>query len=284
MAAIPTYDRTADDIGNILLLDHINLGIPDQQLATIFYIMGLGYTRDPHARVGVSNMGVNIGSSQLHLPTVGREVRGHTVPPQRLRGTVGYVVPDLTELADRLKNVAPQLAGTQFGYTVHADHVDATCPWGNRIRCHAPAPEFGNVAVAIAYVAFAVPRGTAAGIAKFYRDGFLAVSKVEQQGKDAVACVTVGLQKLLFRETDAPQPQYDGHHIAIFIANHSAPHRFLRERNLVTEESNQHQYRFQDIVDPDGGKALFTIEHEVRSLKHPLYNVPLVNRSLAHSG
>jgi hypothetical protein len=50
------------------------------------------------------------------------------------------------------------------------------------------------------------------------------------------------------------------------------------ERGLVTEESNQYQYRFKDIVDPDGGKVLYTLEHEIRSVTHPLYARPLVNR------
>jgi hypothetical protein len=33
-----------------------------------------------------------------------------------------------------------------------------------------------------------------------------------------------------------------------------------------------------DIVDPKTNKKLFSIEHEVRSLKHPMYRRPLVNR------
>jgi hypothetical protein len=32
-------------------------------------------------------------------------------------------------------------------------------------------------------------------------------------------------------------------------------------------------------VDLESGKVLFTIEHEVRSMKHPLYLRPLVNRN-----
>ncbi len=271
-------DFEADDSGNILLLDHINLVIADQQAATVFYVMGLGFTRDPYMRVGVSNMGINIGRSQLHLPTAGRMAGGEGSAPQRLRGTVGYVMRELGELAQRLKKVAPLLEGTQFSYQVHADHIDATCPWGNRVRCHAPSPEFGDTELAIAYVEFDVPRGTAAGIARFYREGMLAVTKVEQQGADAVACVTVGVQKLLFRETAAPLPPYDDHHIAIYVANHSGPHRFLLKHNLITEE-RAHQYRFRDIVDPDSGKPLFTVEHEVRSLKHPVYAKPLINRN-----
>ncbi|NIP74158.1 MAG: hypothetical protein GWO16_14585, partial [Gammaproteobacteria bacterium] len=38
------------------------------------------------------------------------------------------------------------------------------------------------------------------------------------------------------------------------------------------------QFRFQDIVAPGASTPLFRIEHEVRSLYHPDYRRPLVNR------
>ena len=41
------YDRSAEDLGNIVGLEHVNLLVPDQGLATLFYISGLGLTRDP---------------------------------------------------------------------------------------------------------------------------------------------------------------------------------------------------------------------------------------------
>ena len=76
-------------------------------------------------------------------------------------------------------------------------------------------------------------------------------------------------------------PAYDGHHIQVYVANFSGPHRKLLERSLVTEESNQYQYRFEIITDRDSGKPLFQIEHEIRSMRHPLYARPLVNRNPA---
>ena len=48
---------------------------------------------------------------------------------------------------------------------------------------------------------------------------------------------------------------------------------------LISEESNPWQYRFLDIIDPETGAALFRVEHEVRSMTHPLYARPLVNRN-----
>ena len=55
----------------------------------------------------------------------------------------------------------------------------------------------------------------------------------------------------------------------------------MLERGLVSEESNPYQYRFVDIVDPDDGKVLFELEHEVRCVTHPMYRRPLMNRNPA---
>ena len=57
----------------------------------------------------------------------------------------------------------------------------------------------------------------------------------------------------------------------------------MDEHGLITEESDQHQYRFQAIVDPASGDLLTVIEHEVRSLKHPMFKRFLVNRNPAQS-
>ncbi|MGI9522228.1 MAG: hypothetical protein ACR2PG_11320, partial [Hyphomicrobiaceae bacterium] len=67
-------------------------------------------------------------------------------------------------------------------------------------------------------------------------------------------------------------------HIAIYIADFSGPYRKLVKRSLISLESNQHEYRFVDIVDLDTGSTIFQIEHEVRSMRHPVYARRLVNR------
>ena len=86
-------------------------------------------------------------------------------------------------------------------------------------------------------------------------------------------------QYLLFRETDVPQPDFDGHHVQMYIANFSGPYEKLKARNLISVEDNQYQYRFQDIVDLDSGEVLWSVEHEVRSVTHLMYLRPLVNRN-----
>tara|TARA_B100000676_G_scaffold264978_1_gene277662 strand:- start:20 stop:421 length:402 start_codon:yes stop_codon:yes gene_type:complete len=88
-------------------------------------------------------------------------------------------------------------------------------------------------------------------------------------------------QSMIFRETTKKIPRFDGHHIQVYLANFSGPHKALQELDLVSEESNQYQYRFLYIVDPDTGKRLHTLEHEIRSMTHPLYGRPMLNRNPA---
>ncbi|HUI16476.1 MAG TPA: hypothetical protein VL244_02345 [Alphaproteobacteria bacterium] len=269
------YDRTAEDVGNIVALEHVNVRIPDQQLATLFYVSGLGLTRDPYIMTGTNNMWINVGRSQFHLPT-GK--------PQVLRGRAGIVVPSREELLARLTGVRKQLKGTQFNLKEHNAFVEVTSPWGNRLRCHEPEERFGRVTLALPYVEFDVAPGTAEGIARFYREFLDADASVEEDEHGRHAAVAVGQgQELIYRETRGRAAPYDGHHIQIYIADFSGPYRRLLKQGLITEESDQHQYRFADIVDPESGKVLFTIEHEVRSTRHPLYNRPLVNRNPAQT-
>ena len=270
-----SYDRTVEDVGNIVILEHVNVRIPDQRLATLFYVSGLGLTRDPYLMTGVDNMWVNVGRSQFHLPT-GK--------PQVVRGHTALVVADRDVLIRRLNAVRKPLEETRFTFSEHNQYVEAICPWGNRIRCFAPGERFGSMSLGIPYVEFDAPSGTADGIARFYETMLGTVATVAEDDRGRHARVSVGVgQDLVFRETDAASPSFDGHHIAIYLADFSGPHRFLLERGLITEESDQHQYRFQDIVDPESGKPLFTVEHEVRSMRHPLYARPLVNRNPAQS-
>ncbi len=264
------FDRGAEDLGNIVHLEHVNTRVPDQRLATVFYISGLGLTRDPYMMTGTDNMWANAGRSQFHLPT-GK--------PEVLRGVTGLVLPDRAALLRRLAAQREPLAGTDFDFREEADHVLVISPWGNRIRAHAPDKRFGPVSLGIAYVLFDVPRGTAEPIARFYREVMAAPASVEAGEEGKRARVLVGAEQfLLFEETDRAQPPFDGHHVAIYITNFSGPYRWLLERGLVSEESDQHQWRFEQIVDPADGRPLFAVQHEVRSMRHPFFNRHLVNR------
>jgi hypothetical protein len=268
------YDRAAEDVGNIVGLGHVNTAIPEQRLSTLFYVSGLGLTRDPFMMTGIDNMWINIGRSQFHLPTGGPEI---------LRGVTGLVLPDREALLNRLAKLREPLKGTRFDFRESNDGVETISPWGNRIHCHSPDPDrFGAVALGMPYVQFEVRPGAARGIARFYRDIFGAPAELLDDGRSAR--VPVGArQYFIFRETDGPEQPYDGHHVQIDVADFSGPYRKLAELGLVSEESSQHQYRFRDILDLDKRAVLFTIEHEVRSLQHPMFGRHLVNRDPAQT-
>ena len=106
------FDRSTQDLGNIVNLGHVNVCISDQHLATHYYITGLGLTRDPFLNTGAGNMWVNVGVSQFHLP-IGQ--------PDVLRGVTGLVVSDRAALLERLTQMRKPLEGTKFDFRENND-------------------------------------------------------------------------------------------------------------------------------------------------------------------
>jgi hypothetical protein len=270
------YDRAAQDTGNIVNLGHVNVCISDQHLATHYYVTGLGLTRDPFLNTGAGNMWINAGMSQFHLP-MGK--------PDLLRGVVGLVIPDRMALLERLARVRKALAGTKFQFRESNDCVETVCPWGNRIHIHEPdAEQFGRVQLGMPYIRFDVRPGTVDRIARFYPEVIHAPAQVLKNGAGPEARVRVGeKQYFYFRETDAPEAPYDRHHVQIYIADFSGPHRRLKELGILTAETSEYEYRFRDVIDLDSREVLFTVEHETRSQTNPMYGRPLINRNPAQT-
>lgn len=262
------YDRRTEDVGNVQLLEHVNLTVPDQGLAALFYVTGLGFTRDPYIDFGTFNMWVNAGEQQFHLPKAKAQI---------FRGHIAIVLPDLDDLKKRFKFIAKPMADTLFAWEERDDYIAVTCPWGNQIRAYGPG-KFSNMDLGIPYIDMQVPPDTTPGIARFYEQ-VMGCSVVYEEAK---VRVQMGYnQELIFSETDEAIADYDGHHIAVYVSNFSGPHKYLAERQLISEESDQHQYRFQYIVDPQTGTILTELEHEVRSMSHAMRGRPLVNRNPA---
>jgi hypothetical protein len=264
-----------EDVGNIISLEHINVQVPDQALATLFYVVGLGLTRDPYLTVGLNNMWINVGEQQFHLPTRTAQV---------IDGHIGLVVPDLDALEKQLASVAEGLKDTKFSFESKADHIAVTCPWGNHYRCYASQPVFGDMTLGIPYVEFFVRAGTMEAILRFYETAFRAPVKIESDAAGSFGRVKIGrAQSLLFRETERAIAPYDGHHVAIYVANFSGPYEYLKSRGLISEDVRNHQFRFQTLVDPRDGETSFALEHEVRSMRHPMYHRPFINRDPAQT-
>src|SRR5882724_2587580 len=107
MATKPQFDRTVEDLGNVVELGHVNVTVPDQSKATAYYLMGLGLTRDPYLMAGLENMWVNVGKGQFHLPTRA---------PQVVRGTTALVLADLEALLKRLHYAQEFLEAAHISY------------------------------------------------------------------------------------------------------------------------------------------------------------------------
>jgi catechol 2,3-dioxygenase-like lactoylglutathione lyase family enzyme len=271
----PDYDRTTQDVGNVLGMEHVNLAVTDRDLADRFYVSALGFTRDPYIDLGLyGTTWVNLGSQQFHLI--------HGSEPQVFRGRIGLVVPDpeaVVRRLDRLLNRVPIVAESQAAYDNSDGQLTVTCPWGNTLCVHGPddVPGFG---IGMPYVEVDVEPGRAGGIAAFYQTILGSPASVETGDDGATrAIVEVGLhQQIRFRETTDPIADYDGHHIAIYLHDFSSPYDQLVDRNLISLETDENEYRFIDIVDPGSGDVLTRLEHEVRSMFHPMFGRALVNR------
>src|SRR5581483_5779458 len=149
----------APETGALLHFEHVNLRVPDHRTATLFFVEGLGLTRDPYRMVGVRNMWVNVGTQQFHLP-IGE--------PTPLPGEVGLVVPDVDWIERQLDRVGRELKDTAFETAREGAEILTTTPWGHRIRVVAAGPE-ARFPLGLAYVEFWAAPGTSEGIGAFYR-------------------------------------------------------------------------------------------------------------------
>jgi hypothetical protein len=198
---------------------------------------------------------------------------------------MGLVVPDpdgVVGRIDQLLSRIPMMAGTELAHARIDGQLMVTGPWGNQFRIHGP-DEIPGVAIGMPYLEIDIPPGRADGVAAFYHTILGAPTRIETTdgGHGPTAIVTIGLhQELRFCETHDPIIDYDGHHIAIYLSNFSGPYDQLNARGLISRETDENEYRFIDIVDPDTGEACTQLEHEVRSLHHPMFGRALINRDV----
>eukprot|EP00904_Undaria_pinnatifida_P007652 jgi/Undpi1/4016/HiC_scaffold_16.g07384.m1 len=165
----------------------------------------------------------------------------------------------------------------------------------------------------IAYVHFRVKPGASAGIARFYQEVFgaeaeeIAVSTSSGETTCSLVRVTRGdetdggtqasgvvvrvgpVQKLVFVEEPEAPPEYDGHHICVYLTDEGFRRSFLEadKRGLIFTNPpanygetdtleitlEEKQFRVKNLVDPATGELLHVLEHEIRCVLHPSYPV-----------
>ena len=244
--AVTQYDRTVEDLGNVVSLEHVNTRVPDQQLATLFYASGLGLTRDPYLMTGVTNMWINVGRSQFHLPTARRRccavIRELVMPGPRGPGAPAGMM-----------SQPPRRHALSF--KEHEEFVEATCPWGNRIRCYASGARFGRMMLGMPCVELnaplAWPMASCASIRESSKRPALAVE--DEQGQCAHVLGRRRARSSCSARRTCPRRPSTGTMSPSTWPTSRDPTAGSSREGLFTEESDQHQYRFQDIVDPDSG-------------------------------
>lgn len=143
-------------------------------------------------------------------------------------------------------------------------------------------------------------------IARFYDFFFDATTSVVNDGKSDIAIIAFGKidesgraeQSLLFREVVVDNPQCHqavhndelgtGHHIAIYVGNCVEDFEVaasncvdggllwvnpqFEDKVLDVESAMEcQQFRFKNIIDIETGETLYALEHEIRSISHPLF-------------
>jgi hypothetical protein len=141
------------------------------------------------------------------------------------------------------------------------------------------AEDLGNIVAA--YVEFDVLK-QAEPIAQFYRHLMgLAANDPPRVERDCRAPSGGNRSGFIFRENDRPIAAYDGHHVQV---DFSGPHRELGELSLIKGGKRPAAIpRRENILHPANGETVFTIEHEIRSMRHPLFMRLTVNRDPGQS-
>ena len=261
------------EVGAAVHLEHVNFPIADQQLATTFFMSGLGLTRDPYKRCDETNMGVNMGLQQFHLP------RGEVTPP--FPGEIGLLVPDLEAVRERLTRLqdAGSFADTPFALSNTGDCLEVTSPFGIELRLHAAGSIEFLQPLGLVYVNVSVPPRTAEPIAGFYRQIMHCPALCTEIDGELTTQVSVGpYQSLRYREREVADYATHNLHVAIYVTHFNELRRYMIEHGNFLYDALDQTFFFEQPLDPAGGGPLFHLQHEVRGLYHPDYMRPLVNR------
>jgi hypothetical protein len=263
------------EIGGILGLEHFNFEGASHDLATIFFMNGLGFTRDPYRRTDETNMGVNIGMQQFHLPQ-----RGNPTPP--FFGEIGLVVPDLPVIKARLDRLAAngQFEGTPYELNVIDEStLHVMSPFGVGLKLHAAGSLDFLRPLGIAYIDIPIKPGKAAALETFYRELVQTPTQLVDIEGEATLVVTYGpYQFIRFREREIENYHLYSFHVAYFVTNYNAYRERVIEQGALQGEGAGQVFFFEDLFDPESGEVIVKFGQEVRSIYHPDFMRPLVNR------
>lgn len=261
------------EVGGIVHLEHLNFVVPDHDIATTFFMGGLGFTRDPFKRADETNMGVNVGNQQFHLPR-----RGDTPP---FPGEIGLVVPDLPGIKNRLARLQSmgRFEGTPFAVSDLGNTCHVISPFGIAMRLFAAGTTPSLRPLAISYVDISIPKGGAKSVVGFYRDMLNCPAVRTVVEGEVMAFVPVGpYQSLRYQERKTDD--YDTHnfHIAIYVTHYNEVREKLTALGEFGGDGLNQTFFFNGVYDTASRKKVCGLQHEIRGIYHPDFMRPLVNR------
>lgn len=263
------------EVGGIVHLEHVNFEVEDHDLVSIFFMAGLGFTRDPYTRTDEKNMAVNVGLQQYHLPRLGR-------PTPPMHGVIGHITPERDAVRARFRKLEKEgvFKGTPYSYKTKRGYHEIVSPWGVTMRLHPtgslPFPKM----LGINYVDIPVEPGKAEPILNFYKRVMRATGSIEKIGGKKAASVVMGpYQWTRFIETKGLK-DYDNNtfHIAYYVSHYNDVLDTVDAADAVIAGGQNQIFFFEKIFDPDNGDVIYSLQNEVRSFYHEDFMRPLVNR------
>ena len=235
----------------IALLEHVNINSAEFDTPAQYFFDTLGMI--PASYCGPRIIHANMGLSQIHMP-----IDADT--PQTWTGTVGlaYSRPEFDALWAKLSSqsewFAEQVSDTEIatvgphGNRYHLHVVDDAWIAASRARGsihRGVTDDEGNTCdgdasrcAGMLYVTVNVAPGKAARIASFYEAAFGAVPVVESVGDGLQRCtVPIGTpehgQSIIYVDTVGEIPEYDGHHLAIYLDDYPGGYTASADNGLI---------------------------------------------------
>lgn len=262
------------EVGGVLHLEHFNCEVLDHDIVTTFFMAGLGLTRDPYRRTDHRNMGVNIGLQQFHLPR-----RGMETPPYH--GEIGLVVPEFKAMKarlDRLKRDG-KFKGTRYAWKMEGRTPVVTAPWGLKLRLQKAGTVPFLRPLGMNYVDVPVEPGLAAPIGGFFSRLMEAPVAMRSIRGERSAVVTMGpFQYARFRERKLKDYDLYRFHMAYYVSRYNRIRDAVAEQGCMDGKGLGQVFFFSEIFDPENGDTLLEMTQEARSVYHPDFMRPLVNR------
>lgn len=238
----------------LVLLEHLNLNIPDVDLARVFYVKGLG-CQENIKQDRTRLLHVNMGLSQMHLPyRFGPVDRRIVKTAQVVNGWIEFgTAENVADLVKRLDSmdalrgkikITPETDTTTwvqgpFGNLFHI--VKVKSEESRQILAAGTHPCGSHKMVSLRKVVLACPPGSASSIARFYNTYLFCNATMETPTRCVVPFAHN--QKLVFEESTKsfPSTAYDTletqkFHVAIYVDSEEKLEQAFRratKENLV---------------------------------------------------